>query len=198
MTGLDFSPAAVAIARDVAARAGEDIAYIESDLYAAPAVLEAGGFDLVYTGVGALIWLPDIERWAEVVARLLGPGGRLFLRDGHPVLWSVDEDQTEAITLRYPYFEHAEPQCFEGSGTYVQTDTEFATTQTHEWNHGLGEIVTAVLDAGLQLTMLVEHDSVPWEALPGRMHNVDGEWHLTEHPERLPLSCTLQAVKPAQ
>lgn len=198
MAGLDFSPAAVAIAREVAAEAGMDIDYVESDVYGAVEVLGAERFDLVYTGVGALIWLPDIDRWANVVAALLRPGGRLFLRDGHPVLWAVDEEQLDAITLRYSYFEHAEPQCFDGSGTYVDTDAEFVTTQTREWNHGLGEIVTALLNAGLRLTMLVEHDSVPWDALPGRMHSADGEWYLTEHPERLPLSYTLQAVKPAQ
>ncbi|TGD88634.1 class I SAM-dependent methyltransferase [Mycolicibacterium sp. CH28] len=198
MTGLDFSPAAVAIARGIAAEAGLDIDYVESDVYSAPDMLAPGSFDLVYTGIGALIWLPDIDRWAQVVARLLRPGGRLFLREGHPVLWAVDEQRTDAIVLSYPYFEHAEPQCFDGSGTYVHTAAEFATTETREWNHGLGAIVTALLAAGLQLTMLVEHNSVPWEALPGRMHNVDGEWYLTEHGERLPLSYTLQAVKPAQ
>jgi hypothetical protein len=85
---------------------------------------------------------------------------------------------------------------FNASETYVQTDAVFTETESREWNHGLGEIVTALLDAGLRLTTLVEHDSVPWEALPGRMHDVDGEWRLDEHGERLPLSYTLQAVKP--
>ena len=67
---------------------------------------------------------------------------------------------------------------------------------THEWNHGLGEIVTALLDAGMQLTMLVEHDSVPWEPLPGQMvKDAHGEWRLAEGAERAPLSYTLQAVK---
>ncbi|GAY16900.1 class I SAM-dependent methyltransferase [Mycobacterium sp. shizuoka-1] len=196
MTGLDFSPAAVAVARDIAAQAGLPIDYVQADVYRAPTVVQAGSFDLVYTGVGALVWLPDIRRWAQVVAALLRPGGRLFLREGHPVLWSVDEQRTDAIVLRYPYFEHAEPVRFDGSGTYVDTDAVFTHTETREWNHGLGEIVTALLDAGLRLTMLVEHDSVPWDALPGRMRNTDGEWRLDEHGDRLPLSYTLQAVKP--
>ena len=73
----------------------------------------------------------------------------------------------------------------------------FDNTESWEWNHSIGEIVTALLGAGLELSMFVEHDSVPWEALPGRMHNQDGEWRLDEHSERLPLSYTLQAVKKA-
>jgi SAM-dependent methyltransferase len=196
-TGLDFSAASISIARGIAARAGLDVDYVVSDVYSAASVLGQGGFDLVYTGVGALVWLPDVAHWARVVADLLRPGGRLFLREGHPVLWAVDEQRTDVITLGYPYFEHAEPMRFDASETYVQTDAVFATTESREWNHGVGEIITALLDAGLRLTMFVEHDSVPWEALPGRMHTGDdGEWRLDEYGDRLPLSYTLQAVKP--
>ncbi|WP_163803551.1 class I SAM-dependent methyltransferase [Mycolicibacterium anyangense] len=198
MTGLDFSPAALAIARQIAESAATDIEYVESDVYAAPEALGDNTFDLVYTGIGALVWLPDIRRWADVVAQLLCPGGRLFLREGHPVLGAVDEQRTDAITLGYPYFEHADPLRFDASQTYVETDVVFTNAESREWNHGVGEIITAVLDAGLQLTMFVEHDSVPWNALDGLMRrDDDGEWRLVEHGDLLPLSYTLQAVKPA-
>ncbi|WP_243841559.1 bifunctional 2-polyprenyl-6-hydroxyphenol methylase/3-demethylubiquinol 3-O-methyltransferase UbiG [Mycobacterium sp. DL592] len=196
MTGLDFSRAALEIARGIASAAGVSVDYVESDVYAAPEVLCGNVFDLVYTGIGALVWLPDVGRWAESVARLLRPGGRLFLREGHPVLWSVDETRTDVIALAYPYFEHEEPLRFDASETYVQTDAVFTNAESREWNHGMGEIVTAILDAGLRLTMFVEHDSVPWDALPGRMREDGGEWRLIEHGDRLPLSYTLQAVKP--
>lgn len=198
MTGLDFSPVALVTAREISRAAGLDIDFVESDVYRAAEVLGRNAFDLVYTGVGALCWLPDIRRWAEVVAQLLRPGGRLFLREGHPILWALDDNPGEAITFAYPYFEHSAPLRFDSPATYVETDTVFSNTESREWNHGLGEIVTALLDAGLRLSMLVEHDSVPWDALPGRMQCVDGEWRLTEHGERLPLSYTLQAVKPAE
>ncbi|SNS65225.1 Methyltransferase domain-containing protein [Asanoa hainanensis] len=195
MTGLDFSPAAVAEARRLAERLGDRTEFVESDVYAAGDVLEAGAYDLVFTGIGALCWLPSVDRWAAVVARLLKPGGRLFIREGHPMLWSLD-DAAEGLVVRYPYFETAEPLVWTEGGTYVSTDAVFTQNLTHEWNHGLGEIVTALLDHGLRLTMLVEHDSVPWEALPGRMVcGDDGEWRLTEGRERVPLSYTLRAVK---
>ena len=197
MTGLDFSPASLEIARRIAAEAGLDIDYVESDVYSAADLLGRNAFDLVYTGVGALIWLPDIRRWADVVAQLLRPGGRLFLREGHPVLWSLDENRTDVIAFGYPYFEHPEPLVFEAYDTYVETDAVFSNVESREWNHGLGEVVTALLDAGLRLTMLVEHDSVPWEGLPGLMQVADGEWSLIEHGDRVPLSYTLQAEKPA-
>ena len=78
----------------------------------------------------------------------------------------------------------------------VETDAVFTHTVTHEWNHGLGQVVTALLEAGLTITALIEHDSVPWEALPGLMTlDATGEWHLADRPSRLPLSYTLQAVR---
>lgn len=195
MTGLDFSPASIAIAQQLATDAGADIAFVESDVYSAPDVVGTGGFDFVFTGIGALCWLPDINRWAHTVAALLRKGGRLMLREGHPMMWAVDEYRTDEFVLGYPYFERPDPDHFDEPGTYVETEVQFAHTQSRAWNHGLGEIVTAVLEAGFELTMLVEHDCVPWEAYPGRMREDDGEWRLIDHPERLPLTYTLHAVK---
>ena len=197
MSGLDFSGAALEVARGLADDLGLEVDFHEADVYDAVAVLGAESYDLVYTGVGALCWLPSIARWAETVAGLLKPGGRLFLREGHPVLWSLTEARADGlVTLEYPYFEQAEPLVWDEPGTYVDTDVEFRHNVTHEWNHGLGEIVTALLANGLELTQLVEHDSVPWEALVGQMVRVElGEWRLADRPERLPHTYTLQAVK---
>lgn len=198
MTGLDFSAASLVEARRVAAELGHEIEFVEADLYAATDVLPTGAFDLVFTGIGALGWLPDINRWASVVAGLLAPGGRLFLREGHPVLFSLADPRPDGlVVIEHPYFEQPEPSVWDEPGTYVETDAEFDHTVTHEWNHGMGEIVTALLDAGLTITALEDHDSVPWNALEGYMDLLpDGEYRLTDRPERLPLSYTLQAVKP--
>ena len=197
MTGLDFSAAAIVQARELAARAGADIDYVQSELYAAPDLLPAGAYDLVFTGIGALCWLPDVRRWADIVATLLAPGGRLFLREGHPMLWSLADSRPDGLlVVEFPYFETPDPLVFDEPGTYVTTDHEFRHTRSASWNHGLGEIVTALLDAGLTLTAFEEHTSVPWDALPGQMtRGGDGEYRLTEHAERLPHSYTLQAVK---
>ncbi|NUR49806.1 MAG: class I SAM-dependent methyltransferase [Hamadaea sp.] len=196
MTGLDFSPAALVEARALAKAAGAEVDFVESDVYAAADVLPNGEFDLVFTGIGALCWLPDVRRWAAVVARLLKPGGRLFLREGHPMLWALNEHTTDGIQVTYPYFETAEPLVFDEPGTYVATETQFAHNVSHSWNHGLGEIVSALLAEGMRLTMLEEHDSVPWKALlEGMVEDEHGEWRLAEHRERVPMSYTLQAVR---
>jgi SAM-dependent methyltransferase len=199
MTGLDFSAPALEQGRRLAAAVGVEVEFVESDLYGAPGVLGRERFDLVYTGIGAICWLPDIRRWAEVVASVLRPGGRLFMREGHPVLWSLAEPRPDGLlVLEFPYFEQEEPSVWDEGGTYVETDHVFTHNVTHEWNHGLGEIVTALFEAGLELTALEEHDSVPWDAMPGQMTPIGGgEFRLSDRPERLPHSYTLQARRPS-
>jgi len=197
VTGLDLSPASLAVARGLASETGTDIAYVESDVYSAVDTLGGGRFDLVYTGVGAICWLPSIRRWAETVAGLLRPGGRLFIRDMHPALGAVGDDNPERLQLDHPYFEVPEPMVWDDDVTYVDADRPLTATRSVEWNHGIGEIVTALLANGMELTGLVEHRTVPWLALPELMEpdEVDGEFRLREKPERLPLTFTIQAVK---
>lgn len=212
VVGVDLSPASLQEARHLADRAGVAIEYVESDVYSAPQTLDGRQFDLVYTGVGALCWLPSIQRWAQTVAALLRPGGRLFIRDGHPVLNTllgmvVAEDHPDRTqqawvsgpgdvtpALELPYFEQPAPMVWNETSTYA-SDEPVASPLQVEWNHGLGEIVTALLSAGMELTALVEHDSVPWEALPGLMafDEATAEYRLRERPERLPASFTLVA-----
>ncbi|MET0146705.1 MAG: class I SAM-dependent methyltransferase [Ilumatobacteraceae bacterium] len=197
VTGLDFSAASLAEARRIASAAGADVEFVESDVYDAADVLGRGTYDLVYTGVGALLWLPDIDRWAGVVADLLRPGGRLFVRDAHPMLRAMADPRPDGLlTVELSYFNQDEPTVWDEPGTYVETDHEFANTVSHEWNHGLGEIVTALLGHGMTITTLVEHDTVPWNARPGEMVDVGGgEFRLVDRPARLACSFTIGASK---
>ncbi|WP_052460856.1 hypothetical protein [Microbacterium gorillae] len=131
-----------------------------------------------------------------MVASLLRPGGFLFLREGHPILWTVDERLEDDVHLGFPYWETVDPLAWDDASTYVETTRELTATKTYEWNHSLGEIITALIDAGLRIDLLVEHDSVPWEALPGQMTMRDGgEWALRDRPERMPLSYSLRATR---
>jgi 2-polyprenyl-3-methyl-5-hydroxy-6-metoxy-1,4-benzoquinol methylase len=195
VTGLDFSPAAIETARRLARDAGVQAGFVEAEVYDAPVVLGTGRFDLVYTGVGALCWLPDIRRWASVVAALLRPGGRLFLREGHPVLWALDDPRPDGlVVLAYPYFEVPGGTHFHEPVTYVDHDGELDQPTTVQFNHGLAEILSALMAEGLYLEAIAEHDSVPWPALGDQMEHIGGgEFRLRDRPERLPHSYTLQA-----
>ncbi len=214
VTGVDLSGTSLDHAREIAVTMGADITYVQSDVYSAPDALDHQTYDLVYTGIGAICWLPDIARWARTVAELLRPGGRLFIRDMHPVLNSslamtvADEHPDRAqqswisgpgdvtIALELPYWEQQQWMEWNDDVTYAGDET-VTSPRSVEWNHSLGEIVMAVLDAGLRLTALIEHDSVPFQPFQGAMtyDPETGEYRLTERPERLPATFTLIAVR---
>lgn len=194
--GLDFSGASVAAARALVQETGDDVTFVEANVYDALTVLPAGHFDLVFTGIGALCWLPDIERWAGVVNSLLAPGGALFIRETHPILYAVDETILDGPTLRYAYFNSA-PLEWDEATTYVETTEKLHATKTYSWNHGMGELIMALLKQGLVLELLQEHDSAPYEAFPGMMVKRElDEWALKDHAGCMPLSFTLIARKP--
>ena len=194
VTGLDFSGAALDQARRVSAAGGPHVEYVEADVDAAVDVLGANRFDLVYTGIGALCWLPSITRWAEVVAGLLRPSGELFMREGHPVLWALDDPRTDRlVVLAHPYFE-TDGVRFSEPDTYVDQAEPLTAPDIVHFNHGLAEIFNALWSAGMEITLFEEHTTVPWNALGDAMVDAGhGEYRLREQPERLPASYTLRA-----
>ena len=197
MTGLDFSAPALEVATRLAATCGEPVTFVESDLYGAVTALGTERFDLVYTGIGALCWLPDVARWAKVVADLLVPGGRLFIREGNPMLWTLSDPRPDGLlVVEYPYFEVPGGTPITETTTYVEHDGELSSPDIVHFNHGLAEIFTALVDAGLELTAFTEHRSIPWNPLGDAMTDDEaGEWTLRSGSERLPMSYTLQARK---
>jgi SAM-dependent methyltransferase len=197
MSGLDFSGASIEQGRMLAERTGASIDFRQADVYDAANVFGANTFDLVYTGIGAIGWLPDVAAWARVIGQLLKSGGRFFMREGHPMMWSATDPRPDGlIVIDYPYFTPTEPSLWDEPGTYVATDVVFSNTKSQEWNHGLAEVVQSLIDAGIRITGLVEHDTVPWVARPGEMEEVtEGEWRMIDRPERLPVTYTVQGVK---
>ena len=202
MSGVDLSARSLAYAAALAADTGTEIDYHVADVYDAVEALGGaeGAFDLVYTGIGALCWLPSIERWADVVTRLLRPGGRLFIREGHPMTWSLDDPREDGIVaVEYPYFERPEPLEWDDDITYVNIgDHKIQHGRTQEWNHGIGEILTALLTRGMTITGLEEHPTAPWAFLGDQCvahPEQPGEFWLADRPWRVAATYTLQAVK---
>jgi SAM-dependent methyltransferase len=197
VTGLDFSRPALVAAAQLADDCGASVDFVESELYEAVDALGANRFDLVYTGIGALCWLPDVRRWAEVVAAILRPGGRLFIREGHPVLWSLSDPRPDGLlVIEYPYFE-TEGVPFTEEQSYVPHDVPLASPDIIHFNHGIAEVITAVMEAGMSLIAIEEHDTAPFNPLDIAMEDVgNGEYRLRSGSARLPATYTLQATKP--
>jgi SAM-dependent methyltransferase len=196
VTGVDFSPSALAAARELSLAAGPQVRYLESSIDDVPDNV-AATFDLVYASVGALNWLPSAARWARIVSGLLRPGGRLYLRESHPVLSALDDERDdELLVIAHPYRETSQPNRWETAVSYTGSDEVVAQPVTYEWNHGLAEVVQAVLDAGMRLTRLAEHEELEWQFLDWMVPTERGGWVLPDAPERLPLMYTLEAVMP--
>lgn len=194
VVGLDFSESAIEVAVELAASAGPPVDYVVADVYDAVEVLGGARFDRVYTGIGALCWLPDVGRWAEVVAGLLRPGGELFIREGHPVLWALDDPRDDGLlVVRFPYFE-TDGVRFSEASTYTDQAEPLAAPDIVHFNHGLAEIFNAIWSAGMEIVLFEEHDSVPWNPLGDAMIDAGGgEFRLRQGSERLPLTYTLRA-----
>jgi SAM-dependent methyltransferase len=200
VTGADFSGAAVELARSVAAEIGiTDARFVQSDLYELPATLE-GDFDVVYTSRGVLGWLPDIRRWAEVVAHFVRPGGTFYITEIHPVAQVFEHEGVlpGELRLAYPYWEHPRPLAFPVQGSYAEPTAEVATLTEYGWDHGLGEIVTALIDAGLRIESLREYPMVDWK-LDFLVEDAGERWRLPpDVPGELPLFFSILASKPGQ
>jgi len=195
VTGLDFSPNAIAAAKNIAERSGlgDRAEFVCAEVYQALDALRHARFDIVYVSLGALCWLPDVDRWAEQAAGLVGSGGRLYLHDGHPLAWALADD---GVAVQHAYFEDSEPFVDDADHSYTDGDVPIEHRRSYEWNHSIGETVTALIRHGLRLEWLVEHDWTVWQRFPWLIPNSDGNWTTPPDTPRLPLTFSLLASRP--
>lgn len=204
VVGLDLSARSLEIASEIAERAGVDIEFVHANVYDARSAL-TGDFDLVYTSIGVLCWLPDVAEWARVAASLLKPGGKFFVRDDHPMFMAVGEDVSAGLVIDQPYFEAEQPSTWEDEVSYTinaqghdPDGPRITHTTNHVWNHSLAEVLQALLDAGLVIEKVEEFSSTDWCPWPGLMEQgPDGRFQLRDRPERIALQYAVEARKPA-
>ncbi len=196
VVGLDFSPVAIAEARKMIDRAGASTRFVEASVYDAPQAI-GHTVDLVYTSIGTICWLHDLEAWARAVAGLLESGGRFYIRDVHPFLFIFEEVDGEIVPT-YPYwFTPEEPLSWDEADTYSDNPdgTTITNTKHHEWNHSLPAIINALVGAGMRIDGLNEHQMIPWPFSPSCVKEADG-WYLPEPlRSQVPTLFSLQATK---
>ncbi len=188
VTGLDFSAPAVDAASALAAELGLPARFVHGDVYDAPALL-GGRFDVVYTGIGALNWLPDTAAWAAVVSALLRPGGALHLVEFHPV---ADILGDEDLSVAFDYLGGAAME-WDEPGTYADRDAVTHHNRSFEWIHPLGAVVSGLIAAGLRIESLREYDHTVNPRWPFLVRGDDGLWSMPEGMPRPPLMYALRA-----
>jgi SAM-dependent methyltransferase len=194
VTGVDLSPKSIEAARRLSSECGTPGRFVVSELYDAPSTLPEH-FDIVYTGVGAICWLPDIKGWAEVVASFLEEGGMFYMRECHPIVWALDYERDDnELVIKYPYFEQSEPLAWSEEITYAG-DGVLSSPEIYDWNHGMAQVLQALIDVGLRIDQIEEYDALEWEAGPVNQLGEDGQFRLAEGRERLPVMWSVLATK---
>jgi SAM-dependent methyltransferase len=191
--GLDFSGPAVEAATKLANELGlgDRVTFVEADVHDAMVTLGADEFDVIYTGKGALCWLPDLQAWATQCARLLRPGGWLYVCEFHPVGSCLDED---ALTIKYDYFD-TDAIADETVGTYADLAASTSHNLSYEWQHPLSQLFDSILGAGFELRFFHEWDHTLFELTRWLVKGPDGRFRWPG-PGKLPLMYTLKAEKP--
>jgi SAM-dependent methyltransferase len=196
-TGLDFSTESIRRARQLAKDRGLDVTYVEADVHDADTVLDRQ-FDIVYTGKGSVCYLPDLDRWAAVVAGLLEPGGVLYVVEFHPLLYAlgvVPVDHREDLTLRADYLGGRGPEERDATRTYTDGPPLAEATVSYEWRHGVGEVVTALTGAGLRIDRLREDERLPWPRWSTMRRDADGWFALPADAPKIPLFYAVRAIR---
>jgi len=194
VTGLDFSEPAVAAARALATEAGlHDAAFVQGNVYDAPAVL-GRRFDVVYTGLGALCWLPDLERWADAIVALALPGGIVYVAEFHPF---TDVFADHDLSIVCPYFQGPEPAVWDDPGTYADPGKATEHNLRYEWTHPVSEVIDALARRGLVLRRFREHDHTLFARWPFLTREGADVYRLPEGMPSLPLMYSVRFEMPA-
>jgi SAM-dependent methyltransferase len=192
-TGVDFSDRSIALARSLSADLAIPGTFICSDIYHLPSVL-SGEFDIVFTSYGVLHWLPDLQGWAQVIAHFLRPGGIFYIVEDHPTFRIFRSTPEGAFRAERPYFFADEPEEHKATTSYAGVDGEVRTT--YIWNHNMGEILNALIAAGLRIEFLHEFPFAARAKFPFMIQGEDGWWRLPERHGTIPFLFSLQARRP--
>jgi SAM-dependent methyltransferase len=196
VTGLDFSSAALEVARRLSDQTGLKANFVEGIVDQAPE-LTPGPFDLVFTTWGTICWLPDMKQWAKTIASVLAPGGELYFADAHPTFTVLEEFAGKLVPTYDFQTPPDRPLQFANETTYTSDPTILSHRSTREWIHSLSSVLGGLIDAGLTITMFREHEVLPWRGLPSLVPASERMWRLPDGVPRVPLSYSVRARKNA-
>jgi SAM-dependent methyltransferase len=194
VTGIDFSPQSIALARSLSDELNIPARFICAGVATLPDVLD-GRFDIVFTSYGVLHWLRDLGRWAHVIAHFLQPGGIFYIVEDHPFMRVFEVHAPTDLKVTRPYFFSEEPERIESKGSYAAPNSD-EPTAFYIWNHSIGEIINALISAGLQIQFLHEFPFAARAKFPFMEQSPDGWWRFTDPRYAIPLLFSLQARKP--
>ena len=198
VTGIDFSEKAIMKAKELSKELKIPANFIQTNIYDIPKKISEQ-FDIVFTSYGVLCWLPDLEKWAEIIDLCLKPGGTFYIVESHPFTDMIDYEIKDNLILKYPYTsKNGEPLKFEEDGTY--TDAEEGTILENKtgygWTHSFSYIINSLLSAGLQIEYVHEFPYGFFAKHPDMKKDEDGFWRFQTIKQEIPLIFSIKARKP--
>jgi len=192
VTGVDFSKEAITLARSLSSETGIKAEFINSNIYDLPENLK-GEFDIVFTSYGIICWLPNLERWSDIITRFLKPGGTFYMVENHPFMNALD-DSEDAIEPRviYPYFHSSQPEKYHWEGGSYAVAAKISHP-AYEWTHTLSDIINALISGGMRIEFLHEFPVSCWKALPFMVEDEKGLWRIPG--DLVPLQFSIKARK---
>lgn len=181
VTGVDLSDKAILKAEQLAKKAGVATEFICCDVYELPKYLDRK-FDIVFTSYGTIGWLPDLDRWAQLIANFLKPGGQFVFVEFHPVVWMFDDDFKE---VKYDYL-NKEAIVETLSGTYAEKDADISGEYV-TWNHGIGEVINSLVVHGIQIASFDEYDYSPYDCFAHTEEFEQGKFRIKHLKNRIPM-----------
>ncbi|WP_124641375.1 MULTISPECIES: class I SAM-dependent methyltransferase [Amniculibacterium] len=189
VTGVDLSDKAIEKAKEIAQKANCNTKFICCDIYDLPKHLDEK-FDFVFTSYGTIGWLPDMDRWAEIVSTFLKPNGKFVFVEFHPVVWMFDDNFEK---VGYNYFNSGAIVETE-NGTYADKNAEITQTSVM-WNHGLGEVVSALIKNGLEINSLEEYDYSPYNCFNKTIEFEPNRYRIKHLEDNIPLVYSITASR---
>jgi SAM-dependent methyltransferase len=189
VTGCDFSENAIKLARQLAKEEQNAACFVCCNVYDLPLHLK-GKYDIVFTSYGTIGWLPDLDKWATVVAHFLKKGGFFYIADFHPVLWMLDDDMTH---LKYAYH-NAETIVSEQVGTYADRYADISYKE-YGWNHSMSEVINALISKGLRIDFLNEYPFSPYDSFSNTVLGEDGNYRIKGLENIIPMMYSIKATK---
>jgi len=188
-TGVYFSDKSIDLAKGLSNQTNANCRFICCDIYDLEHHLDET-FDVVFTSYGTIGWLPDIERWAKVIHRFLKPGGKFVFAEFHPAVWMFDDDFKH---IKYRYFNSDSINEVE-QGTYTNKDADIEAEYI-TWNHGLGEVITSLLNQDMELKSFEEFDYSPYDCFSHTVKIDDNKFRIKHLDDKIPMVYALTAIK---
>jgi len=187
--GVDFSDRAIDIARQIAIDTNSSAKFICCDIYELSDHLN-DKFDIVFTSYGTIGWLPDLDKWADIISKFLKPNGEFVFVEFHPIVWMFDYNFEK---IGYRYFNSGPINEVE-NGTYADT-TSPITQESVTWNHSLSEVINSLIDNGLQINSIDEYDFSPYNCFNRAVEFEPKKFRIEHLENKIPLVYSIKATK---